>query len=1117
MIRNLFYWVGGVFLAVCSSSVKAQGLGAVTLNTSPYTENFDGIGAGLPAGFNLYANYITVAPGTLNSATSVSWVATGGQFANFAAATLGSSATTVQQAAATDRALGIKQTGAFGDAYAAFVFKVANTQNKTGFKLDFDLQSLNPGTTAGRTTTWSILYKIGNASSWTTLSSAAVSGTNTTALNVFSNNHITADFAALLDNSSDSVVIAIASAAATTGSGSRPTTGIDNFSLSWTAANSTAPSLSLTQNGSAVNSIGFPMTAIGASRGTSYILNGTNLTGPATITATAPYTVSLDSVTFSNLITVPQNSGVIGKTIFVKFSPVSNGSFSGTVTNTATGVSPDKTITLSGISYDSTSLHFDFNNSTVDGEIGYGFTTYNTQGTTKWTPTTYGNNSTNGVNINAGTAAPLTDAWLISPSLHFSSLSLPVLSFYSRGEYSGPALELLISTDYDGSSNPANFTWNSLNANFPPNNNVWTFSDGINLSAYKSAANVYIAYRYSADPENGATRWTLDDIDIDNRTTLLSVAPNSLSFGEVAVGSVSAGQSIAVQTLGYGDVTATAPNNFQVSLDSATYTSSVVIPEATGANGTKLFVRMNPTVKQVVLTGKLAFTNGTTLNNDTVVSVTGTSYPRTETFDVAAYNLNFFGAGEDYSFTPAQIMTQMNNIKTVIRHLDIDVMGFEEMSNDTELGILVDSLNNTSDPNKHYASFVSDKWSYSFNPPQPTYPGQKIGFLYNTTTMTPSTTELPRVMFSSLYDSLRAGTDSLLNYPTSSNSFWSSGRLPYMATFIANVNGVSKKIRIVVIHSKAGSDAASYNRRVYDVKVLKDSLDTYYPNDNVLIVGDFNDRVYGSIYTGHTSPYKPFIDDATNYQDVTYPLDVAGQTSFIGGSGLIDHITMSKGFFSDYISNSAQIENTKAYIPNYGVNTASDHYPIFARFVLQEAALPVRFGDFSAALSGRKALLRWTTSAEQNVNYYSVQKSTDGKNWYAINKVLPKANNANVNTDYQADDNSLVSGNNFYRIVSVDYDSAKIYSDVRTVVYSTAGTVKIFPNPTSNFATISFPAASVNAVVKVTNLSGIVVKNISVGAGSTQYKLNVSDIAKGIYFVQVSDTDYKEIVKIVVQ
>ena len=120
-----------------------------------------------------------------------------------------------------------------------------------------------------------------------------------------------------------------------------------------------------------------------------------------------------------------------------------------------------------------------------------------------------------------------------------------------------------------------------------------------------------------------------------------------------------------------------------------------------------------------------------------------------------------------------------------------------------------------------------------------------------------------------LYDSARGGyPEKLPNYPGGAISFWSGGRLPFMATFDVKINGVTKQIKVITIHAKSSGDATSYNRRVYDAKVLYDTLQAYYKEDNIVIVGDFNDKLGVATYNNAASPFKNFVDDKNNYKEI---------------------------------------------------------------------------------------------------------------------------------------------------------------------------------------------------------------------------------------------------------
>ncbi|MGQ9836561.1 MAG: hypothetical protein ACUVRV_00995 [Cyanobacteriota bacterium] len=102
----------------------------LTLSGTAYIQNFDGISAGLPAGWTVRTGATDTHLGTEQTFTdsATSWVDTAGRFKNFVSGdgSLAVSATATEENAITDRALGIQQTGAFGDPGAAFVFEIDN-------------------------------------------------------------------------------------------------------------------------------------------------------------------------------------------------------------------------------------------------------------------------------------------------------------------------------------------------------------------------------------------------------------------------------------------------------------------------------------------------------------------------------------------------------------------------------------------------------------------------------------------------------------------------------------------------------------------------------------------------------------------------------------------------------------------------------------------------------------------------------------------------------------------------------------------------------------------------------------------------------------------------------
>jgi hypothetical protein len=126
---------------------------------------------------------------------------------------------------------------------------------------------------------------------------------------------------------------------------------------------------------------------------------------------------------------------------------------------------------------------------------------------------TYGINSTPCARMSGYSGGYLdNDDWLISPPMNLNDYESEILEFYNAKNYTGPDLECLISTDYDGGGDPSSATWEALSYTLCPGSWTWTYSGTIDISAYNSAA-VYIAFHYLSSTTEAAT-WEVDNIII---------------------------------------------------------------------------------------------------------------------------------------------------------------------------------------------------------------------------------------------------------------------------------------------------------------------------------------------------------------------------------------------------------------------------------------------------------------------------------------------------------------------------------------------------------------------------------------------------------------------------
>ncbi len=935
-------WAGMLTLA----ALGAQAQTPVTLGTSPYVENFDGLASGLPAGFSVYTGASATSLGTaptaaqliLTPGSTTTWASTGAGFKNFASANaFNSRATAATQTAATNRALGVRQTGSFGDAGPAFVFQLANTSGKTDLALSFKLQSLDStianATSTGRTTTWQVDYGTGTTpSTFTQVGSTATTGP------FFSNTTISASFGSALNNQTGPVWIRIVAPNGTTGGGSRPSSAIDDFTLTWNAPTATTPLLT-----ASVETLAFGNQNVNStSTARTYTLTGANLTAATTLTATGPYTISRDNSTFGTTVTYTATELATAQTVYVKFTPTATGSATGSISHASTGATT-RTVALTGTGVDPNQTVFNFNTCATD--LSDGWSQYSVTGAQTWACTTFGRDpnaptattaTPYGVQMNgyASGANVVNEDWLISPVFNLSTYNYPLFSFWSRTAFNGPGLKLMVSTNYSGSGAPSAATWTDLNAQFPGSgSDAWTQTTGIDLSAYKTTR-VYLAFVYTSTASSAA-RWTLDDIALTNSST--APAPsfftdvNSLAFGYQAL-NTSGTRTLNVTSANLtGDVTLTSANSaFTLSKDGTTFASSVTLTQAEANGAVKaVTVRFTPTVASVNYSSTI--TLATTGATSRTVTITGNTYDLAKTLEVVNWNMEWFGSPENGK-GPADKNQQYTNAFTVLNALRADVYALEEVVDTVRLRNLTAQLSTTS--GLPYAYKISEFGSYADSKSDPGYTlTQKLAFIYRT----------DMVRNPSFVGLLRC------SQPRACDAFtpWASGRFPYSMRADVTLDGVTKRVNFVVIHAKANSSTSSaddYARRKTGADQLKALLESSYANDNTLIVGDYNDVLDGTIATGVTpaiSSYSAFTQDA-NYLQITLPLAQAGGRSTAGFPTVIDNVIANRNMAQYYISGTAAIRtDVAATIANYA-NSTSDHYPIFSRYSFTNGVLATK-------------------------------------------------------------------------------------------------------------------------------------------------------------------------------
>ncbi len=186
----------------------------------------------------------------------------------------------------------------------------------------------------------------------------------------------------------------------------------------------------------------------------------------------------------------------------------------------------------------------------------------------------------------------------------------------------------------------------------------------------------------------------------------------------------------------------------------------------------------------------------------------------------------------------------------------------------------------------------------------------------------------------------------------------------------------------------------------------------------------------------------------------------------------------------------------------------------FRNFLKGSSGLPVKMLYFTAALEDREVKLKWATSSEDNNDYFTIERSSDGENFTAI-KTQKGAGTSNSVIYYTDNDADPFSGTSFYRIRQTNISGRFSFSEVQTIVNSgmqSSNSIEILavnPNPFTEFFTIDFRSTRSQSVsISIVNSSGkqMYRSQINASKGTNNFKMpSLSYLNKGVYILVLSD------------
>jgi hypothetical protein len=350
-----------------------------------------------------------------------------------------------------------------------------------------------------------------------------------------------------------------------------------------------------------------------------------------------------------------------------------------------------------------------------------------------------------------------------------------------------------------------------------------------------------------------------------------------------------------------------------------------------------------------------------------------------------------------------------------------------------------------------------------------------------------------------------------------------SGALVKLLNIDMTNTGWNKAFQPQITYNNGNATSATEWWMEFEISFVKKGTST------LVAVNNFD--VTGSDIDGNGNKVREFV---SFYKSKSYLLEsssllkVNNQLDFIVGlltpgkkfEGPVQHFTnIDTSATGVTVSNSYENINkfrVRTGAVSSGANSGTDRmYSLsFKSFTYQNASeftLPLVLNTFHAALNSKKVILNWVTGQEKNLNYFAIERSTNGVDYTDAGFVFA-VGNTGVKQKYAFSDaiNTNNKGVLYYRLRMVDTENRTQHSAIRMIKTGDAVSDDIqlttFPNPVVSQLRITIPAQWQNKAVNydVYNANGVLVKHVTAKTASQIESVDMQHLGTGMYVVKAS-------------
>ena len=305
----------------------------------------------------------------------------------------------------------------------------------------------------------------------------------------------------------------------------------------------------------------------------------------------------------------------------------------------------------------------------------------------------------------------------------------------------------------------------------------------------------------------------------------------------------------------------------------------------------------------------------------------------------------------------------------------------------------------------------------------------------------------------------------------------------------------SLKFRLTVRDNKAGGGGVDYDEIQFSVTNAAGPFLVTSPNTSVTWQGNTLQTITWDVANTSVAP--------VNAAEVNILLSIDGGNTF---TEILASNIPNDG------TEQLQIPNLPTTEARIKVEAAANVFFDISNenFTIEDNPIPVELTAFFVIGIEEGALLKWTTVTETNNAGFSIEKSTNNKEFTEISFVEGMGTKTEI-TDYSYTDKNVKAGIYYYRLKQIDLDGSFNYSNSVEVDIN-APTAFIlsqnYPNPFNPSTNIKFslPVDS-KVAINLYNTLGekvdvLVDKELSIGHHELNF--NASSLSNGIYYYTIN-------------